>query len=69
MLETFFIGELYFTACHADSSAIKIIAMKKAFSKKRNETLAQYYLRTYGHLLNDIQVWEVDEIDNFYKIG
>lgn len=53
---------------NADASAIKIIAMKKDLSKKRNETLAQYYLRTYGHLLNDIQVWEVDENDNFYKI-
>ncbi len=54
---------------NVDSSAIKIIAMKKDFSSKRNETLSQYYLRTYGHLLNDIQIWEIDEQDNFYKVN
>lgn len=53
---------------NANSKAIKIIAMKKDYSLKRNETLAQYYLRTYGHLFKDIQIWEVDEKNNFYKV-
>lgn len=53
---------------NASPTAKKIIALKKNFSVKRNETLAQYYLRIYGHLLNDIQIWEVDEKDNFYKL-
>ena len=50
------------------ASALKIIAMKKDFSESRNETLAQYYLRINGHLLKDIQIWEVDDNDNFYKV-
>lgn len=53
---------------NAEPSALKIIAMKKDFSSKRNETLAQYYLRTYGHLLADIQIWEVDAQDHFYRV-
>jgi hypothetical protein len=27
---------------------------------KRNETLAEYYVRTYTHLLEDVQILEVD---------
>lgn len=53
---------------NADPNAIKIIALKKDLSPKRKETLAQYYLRIYGHLLDDIQVWEVDENDYFYRV-
>ncbi|EID84346.1 hypothetical protein MSI_21790 [Treponema sp. JC4] len=53
---------------NSETSALKIIALKKDFSTKKNETLAQYYLRTYGHLLADIQIWEVDEDDHFYKL-
>ena len=25
-----------------------------------NETLAEYYLRTYGHLLGDVKIWELN---------
>lgn len=52
-----------------NSSATKIIAMKKDYSSKRKETLAQYYLRIYGHLLSDIQIWEVDEKEMFYRVN
>jgi hypothetical protein len=38
----------------------KIIVMKKATHKKRNETLAQYYLRTYNFVLEGITLIEID---------
>ncbi|MBE9541790.1 MAG: hypothetical protein IMF01_05680 [Proteobacteria bacterium] len=39
----------------------KIFFVLRDYSKKRNETLATYYLRTYGHLVpNDVEIWEYD---------
>lgn len=39
----------------------KIIAMKKDIRKNTSESLAVYYCRIYGHLLEDIEVWEIAE--------
>lgn len=41
----------------------KIMLVLRDFSAKRNETLVQYYLRTYQHLIpDDVEFWEYDEI-------
>ena len=41
----------------------KIMFVLRDFSVKRNETLVQYYLRTYQHLIpDDVEFWEYDEI-------
>lgn len=42
----------------------KIIAMKKDVRQRTAETLAGYYCRTYGHLLEDIEIWEIDDPGN-----
>lgn len=40
----------------------KIMFVLRDFSEKRNETLAQYYIRTYKHLIpSDVELWEFDE--------
>lgn len=40
----------------------KIMFVLKDRSDKRNETLAEYYLRTYNHLVpSDVEFWEYDE--------
>ena len=40
----------------------KIFFVLKDFSQKRNETLGEYYIRTYHHLIpKDVEVWEFDE--------
>ncbi|MCH7369825.1 hypothetical protein [Aeromonas sp. MR16] len=40
----------------------KIMFVLHDFSAKRNETLAEYYIRTYKHLIpNDVELWEYDE--------
>jgi len=45
----------------------KIMFVLRDYSYKRRETLAEYYLRTYRHLIpNDVEIWEFDEIK---KIG
>jgi len=46
----------------APSNFRKIMFVLKDYSEKRNETLAQYYLRQYEHLVpNDVEFWEYDE--------
>ncbi len=42
----------------------KIIMMAKSTHPKRNETLAEYFVRLHGHLLHDTEVWEVDKETN-----
>jgi len=40
----------------------KIMFVLRDFSIKRQETLAEYYLRTYKHLVpSDVEFWEYDE--------
>ena len=40
----------------------KILLVLRDVSEKRRETLADYYVRTYGHLVpEDVEIWEVDE--------
>ena len=47
----------YFLA--APESYRKIFFVLKDFSAKKNETLAEYYLRTYSHLVpKDVEFWE-----------
>jgi hypothetical protein len=50
----------YFHA--APSGYRKIMFVLKHYSNKRQETLAEYYLRTYQHLVpSDVELWEFDE--------
>lgn len=40
----------------------KIMFVLRDYSKKRKETLAEYYLRTYRHMIpTDVELWEFDE--------
>ncbi len=49
----------------APSGYRKIMFVLRDFSPKRNETLAQYYIRTYQHLIpDDVEFWEYDETTN-----
>ncbi len=52
---------LYFSYLPARS--IKIIVLRKDNHPHRKESLAEYYVRTYFHLLNKVTVMELD-IDN-----
>jgi len=40
----------------------KLLVVLRDFSSRRNETLGEYYIRTYSHLIpEDVEVWEYDE--------
>lgn len=46
----------------------KILFVLRDFSQKRNETLGEYYIRTYSHLIpTDVEVWECDESKGMAK--
>ena len=47
----------------------KIMFVLKHYSEKRDETLAEYYVRTYSHLIPaDVELWEFDEIRKSAKM-
>ena len=53
----------------APKSYRKIFFMLKDFSQKRNMTLAEYYLKTYKHLIPiDVEFWEYDEFQEKINI-
>ena len=56
---------LYFS--FLDANVRKILCLKKSVHPKRQETLAKYYVGTYGHLLRDVTVYEIDEDDKKLK--
>ena len=50
----------YFVAAQGDYR--KIMFVLRDYSSKRGETLAEYYIRRYRHLIpNDVEIWEYDE--------
>jgi hypothetical protein len=46
----------------------KILAIKKDVRTSNSETLASYYCRIYGHLLEDISIWEIDNDGNLFIV-
>ena len=50
---------LYFSL--APSKYRKVLCVKRAYSKKKKQTLGEYYVKTYGHLIPpDVAVIEID---------
>ena len=46
----------------------KIFFALKDYSPKRQETLAEYYIRTKSHLIpRDVEIWEFDENERIAK--
>ncbi len=47
----------------------KIFFMIKDYNQKRKMTLAEYYLKTYRHLIPvDVEFWEYDEVQEKINI-
>lgn len=55
-----FINEAVFYMSYLPNSLTKIIVLKKSNRIKNSESLAQYYIRINGHLLEGIKIIEVD---------
>lgn len=63
-----FVNEAAFYLSFLPDSYTKYIVMLHSCHEKRKETLAEYYYRTYRHLLGKIQVAEFDPASNTMKI-
>ena len=50
---------LYFS--FLDYNVQKILCLMESKDPERKETLAEYYVNTYGHLLRDVIVYEIAE--------
>lgn len=47
----------------------KIFFILRDYSNKRNETLGEYYIRTYGHLIpSDVEIMEYDEEHQIVRV-
>ena len=47
----------------------KIFFILRDYSSKRNETLGEYYIRTYGHLIpSDVEFMEYDEVNKSVRL-
>jgi hypothetical protein len=47
----------------------KILFILRDYSNKRNETLGEYYIRTYGHLIpSDVEMMEYDEANQTVRM-
>ena len=55
-----FINEAVFYLQHLPEDKKRFIVMRKATRQKNNESLAEYYFRTYRHLLNGVFIIEID---------
>ena len=63
-----FVNEAAFYLSFLPDSYSKYIVMLYSCHEKRKETLAEYYYRTYRHLLGKTQVAEFDPASNTMRI-
>ncbi len=63
-----FVNEAVFYLSLLPKVKAKFIVMRKDINLRRNETLAEYYYRTYHHLLYEIKVFEIDPEKGKIKI-
>ena len=57
---------LYFS--FLDYNIQKILCLMESKVPERKETLAEYYVNTYGHLLRDVIVYEITEDGNLKRL-
>ena len=55
-----FVNEAVFYLSHLPATYVRFVAMLKDVHPKRGESLADYYYRTYRHLLHGVRILEVD---------
>lgn len=55
------LDEAVFYFSFLPAGTMKILCMKKAVYHGKTETLAEYYVRVHGHLLGDVNVYEITD--------
>ena len=65
-----FVNEAVFYLLHLPRGVHRFVVMRRDTRPKHSETLAEYYYRTYNHLLDDVFVIELDvETGNLKELG
>jgi len=55
-------NEAMYYFCCAPSHYRKVFFVLRDTRRRNGETLASYYMRTYGHLIpDDVEIWELDQ--------
>ena len=62
------LDEAVFYMSFLSECVTKIICIKKSYRSDKKETLAQYYCRLKGHLLRDVQIYEMDDMGTLTRI-
>ena len=62
-----FVNEAAFYLTFLPEEYKKYIVLMHSYNIKRNESLAEYYYRTYKHLLGDIHILEYDVVKDEMK--
>lgn len=55
-----FLNEAVLYLSHLPEGTVRFIAMRMDRHDRRNETLTEYYYRTYRHLLKGVRLFEID---------
>jgi hypothetical protein len=55
-----FINQAVFYLQFLSNNMNRFVVMRRDVHPRRGESLADYYFRTYRHLLNDIYILEID---------
>lgn len=63
-----FINEAVFYLQHVNKDKKRFIVMRRDVDDKHSESLAEYYFRTYKHLLNGVFIIEIDVLTKSMKI-
>jgi len=65
-----FVNEAVFYLSFLPKDIVRFVVMRKDIHRRRDETLADYYCRTYHHLLQGVFVLEIDlENNTVRKVG
>lgn len=63
-----FVNEAVFYLSHLPADITRFVAMPRDLQPKTGEPLADYYHRTYRHLLNGVLVVEIDAADGSVRV-
>ena len=48
-------------------NARRIIVLKRSLHPTTSESIAEHYVRSYEHLLKDVEIWELEETSNCFR--
>lgn len=62
------LNQVLFYMSFLPADVTKVLCIRKAIHPKKEETLAEYYARMYGHLFRNVRIFEADESGKLREI-